>query len=81
MAQKNLGLRYADGQGVAKDAVIAYALFNLAAAGGNKGGQENRSKMAEQLTPRQLEEGQALSSAWKLGTPLPAKRRTWGAAR
>lgn len=78
-AQNNLGVLYKNGQGVAANPVIAYALLNLAAAGGNDKATNNRARVAERLSPRQLEEAQALSSAWQVGTPLPTKTTTWKA--
>ena len=70
---------YEDGNGVAANPVIAYALFNLAAAGGNEKAVNNRSRVGEGLSPRQQEEAQALSSVWQVGTPLPTKTTTWRA--
>jgi len=52
-------------------------LFNLAAAGGEDKAPNNRTGVAERLSPKQLEEAQALSSAWQVGTPLPTKTSTW----
>ena len=76
-AQNNLGLMYERGEGVVANPVIAYALFNLAAAQGNDKAPSNRARVAEQLSPKQLEEAQALSSGWQVNTPLPTKTLTW----
>lgn len=78
-AQQVLGLmyRYHIG-GMPQDNVIAYMLWNLAAANGSMNAAEQRSAVVKTLTQEQIEEGQALSAAWKLNTPLPQKSRTGG---
>jgi TPR repeat protein len=78
-AQQVLGLmyRYHIG-GMPQDNVIAYMLWNLAAAGGNANAAEQRAAVAKKMTPEQVEEGQALSAAWRPGKPLPRSSRTGG---
>ena len=78
-AQQVLGLmyRYHIG-GMPQDNVIAYMLWNLAAANGSANAAEQRAAVAKAMTPEQIEEGQALSAAWKPGTPLPRASRTGG---
>lgn len=78
-AQQVLGLmyRYHIG-GMPQDNVIAYMLWNLAAAGGNANAVEQRAAVARNMSPEQIEEGQALSSSWKRGMPLPRSSRTGG---
>ncbi|WP_342117593.1 tetratricopeptide repeat protein [Pseudoduganella sp. OTU4001] len=78
-AQQVLGLmyRYHIG-GMPQDNVIAYMLWNLAAAGGSSNAAEQRSSVARGMSQEQIEEGQALSAAWKRGTPLPRSSRTGG---
>ncbi|TFW21223.1 sel1 repeat family protein [Massilia arenosa] len=76
-AQHALGLMYKYHQaGVPQDYVLAYMLWNLSAAGGNMNAVEQRAALSKQMTQEQIEEGQALSSAWKPGTPLPTASRT-----
>ena len=69
-AQNNLGAMHAQGQGVAASRVAAYALFNLSEANdpssANKG-RENRTHLAETLSPQEMEAGQALTR--ELGRP------------
>jgi TPR repeat protein len=78
-AQHALGLMYRyHVAGMPQDVVIAYMLWNLAAAGGNLNATEQRASIARQMTQEQLEEGQAMSRAWKPGTPLPTHSRTGG---
>ena len=60
-AQFNLGLMYDDGYGVAEDDVEAYAWFSVAGAGGDKDARKNRDIIKRDLTPTQLERGQALA--------------------
>lgn len=78
-AQQVLGLmyRYHIG-GMPQDNVLAYMLWNLAAAGGSSNAAEQRAAVARNMTQDQIEEGQALSSAWKRNTPLPRSSRTGG---
>ena len=78
-AQQVLGLmyRYHIG-GVPQDNVLAYMLWNLAAASGNVNAAEQRSSVIKQMTEEQIEEGQALSAAWKPGKALPRSSRTGG---
>lgn len=78
-AQHALGLMYRYRvAGVPQDMVIAYMLYNLAAASGNRNATEQRAALARQMTPEQIEEAQALSRAWRPGTPLPAQSRGGG---
>ena len=78
-AQQTLGLmyRYHIG-GMPQDNVLAYMLWNLAAAGGSANAAEQRAAVVKKMTPQQIEEGQALSAGWKVGTPLPKQSRTGG---
>ncbi len=76
-AQHALGLMYRyHVAGMPQDVVLAYMLWNLASAGGNANATEQRASIARQMTPQQIEEGQAMSRAWRLGTPLPTQSRT-----
>ncbi|WP_296950295.1 tetratricopeptide repeat protein [uncultured Massilia sp.] len=78
-AQHALGLMYRyHVAGMPQDVVIAYMLWNLAAANGHRNAIEQRASLARQMTQEQLEEAQALSRNWKPGTPLPAQSRTGG---
>ncbi|MEN3274283.1 MAG: uncharacterized protein V7631_73 [Massilia sp.] len=78
-AQHALGLMYRyHVAGVPGDPVIAYMLWNLAAAGGNHNAVSQRAAIARQMTQEQIEEAQALSRTWKVGTSLPTQSRTGG---
>jgi TPR repeat protein len=78
-AQHALGLMYRyHVAGMPQDMVIAYMLWNLAAASGNRNATEQRAIIARQMTQEQIEEAQALSRNWKPGTPLPTQSRTGG---
>jgi TPR repeat protein len=78
-AQQVLGLMYRYHMGgVPQDNVIAYMLWNLAAANGSVNAAEQRSAVVKIMTQEQVEEGQALSAAWRPNTPLPQKSRTGG---
>lgn len=76
-AQQVLGLmyRYHIG-GMPQDNVIAYMLWNLAAANGSMNAAEQRAAVTRDMTQEQIEEGQALSAGWKPNTPLPRQSRT-----
>jgi TPR repeat protein len=78
-AQQVLGLmyRYHIG-GMPQDNVIAYMLWNLAAANGSMNAAEQRASVVRNMTSEQIEEGQALSASWKPNTPLPRQSRTGG---
>jgi TPR repeat protein len=79
-AQHALGLMYRyHVAGMPQDMVIAYMLWNLAAANGNRSATEQRAIIARQMTQEQVEEAQSLSRSWKPGTPLPTQSRTGGA--
>lgn len=80
-AQHALGLMYRyHVAGVPHDPVLAYMLWNLAAAGGNRNAVDQRAAIAKRMTQEQIEEAQALSRTWKPGTPLPATSKTGGDA-
>ena len=64
--------------GVPGDPVIAYMLWNLAAAGGNHNAVGQRAAIAKTMTQEQIEEAQALSRTWKVGTSLPTQSKTGG---
>jgi TPR repeat protein len=76
-AQHAMGLMYRYHQaGMPQDNVLAYMLWNLAAASGNMNATYQRSAIAKVMTPEQIEEGQAMSRSWRVGTPLPTQSRT-----
>src|SRR5439155_8930889 len=71
-AQHALGLMYRyHVAGMPQDVVIAYMLWNLAAANGNMNAVEQRASIAKQMTQEQIEEGHAMSRAWRPGSALP----------
>ena len=61
MAQHSIGYAYRTGLGVLKDYVTAYAWYSLSAFNGNEKGQENRDRLAKEMTPEQIAEAQELS--------------------
>jgi len=78
-AQHALGLMYRyHVAGLPQDTVLAYMLWNLAAAGGNRNAADQRAAIAKRMTQEQIEEAQALSRTWKPGTALPTASRTGG---
>jgi TPR repeat protein len=80
-AQHALGLMYRyHVAGMPQDVVIAYMLWNLAAANGSANATEQRASVARQMTQEQIEEAQAMSRNWRPGTPLPTSSRTGGSS-
>lgn len=80
-AQHALGLMYRyHAAGMPQDKVLAYMLWNLAAASGNANAVEQRAAIAKRMTQEQIDEAQALSRTWKPGTPLPTQSRSGGGA-
>ncbi|MGZ8321479.1 MAG: tetratricopeptide repeat protein, partial [Telluria sp.] len=76
-AQHALGLMYRyHAAGLPQDMVLAYMLWNLAAASGNVNAVEQRAAISRRMTQEQIEEGQAMSRTWRPGTPLPTQSRT-----
>ncbi len=73
-AQNNLGAMYESGQGVPPLRVVAYALYNLSAANGSastNNAADNRQRVAELMSAREIEAGQALTRTMaKLGNLL-----------
>jgi TPR repeat protein len=59
-----LGLKYAEGTGVPKDDVNAYAWLNVASANGDDLASKNRDFLAKRMTPEQIAEAQKLSKVW-----------------
>lgn len=58
-AQNALGVGYAEGKGVRRNVVVAYALYTVAADGGNTRAKANRVTLS--LSSTQIEHAQALS--------------------
>lgn len=80
-AQHALGLMYRyHAAGLPQDKVLAYMLWNLAAASGNANATEQRAEIAKRMTQEQIDEAQAMSRAWKPGKPLPTSSRTGASA-
>ncbi len=74
--QYHLGESYNYGQGVTQDLVLAYMLYNLAAATGFEPAVEKRHEILQDMSVQQIEEAQALSMAWKTGYVLPTQSDT-----
>lgn len=76
-AQHALGLMYRyHAAGLPQDNVLAYMLWSLASAGGNANAKQHKADIARRMTPAQIEEAQAMTRAWKAGSPLPTLSRT-----
>jgi len=75
-AQNALGVFHENGYGLSKDAVIAYAWYNLSAAGGYEKARENLSRVQKVLTPEDLSEAQKLSREWSAGKLIERTTRS-----
>ncbi|MFP6637844.1 MAG: tetratricopeptide repeat protein [Nitrospinaceae bacterium] len=64
-AQYNLGLKYAEGQGVPQDYVSAHMWFNLSGSNGDKDAVEKRNIVEKKMTKDQISEAQRLARNWK----------------
>ena len=64
-AQVNLGVMYAEGQGVVQDYVQAHMWYNLAASQGVDTARKNRVSIERRMTPQQIAEAQRLAREWK----------------
>ena len=64
MAQNNLGLMYATGQGIAQDMVQAHKWFNLATINGHPQAARNRGTAETNMTPSQIAKAQKLAKEW-----------------
>ena len=60
-AQYNLGLFYAQGEGVILDTVIAHMWFNIAARDGDEDAKTNRDVAKSTMTAEQLAEAEKLA--------------------
>lgn len=60
-AQHDMARLYAEGKGVEKDYVTAYMYYDLAGTAG----AEEKSKLAELMTPEQVQEGLSRSHQWQ----------------
>ncbi len=63
-AQNNLGWLYEKGQGVPQDWIQAYVWFRLAQGSGEEGAGIRMKDAGSNLTPKQIEEAEALVKEW-----------------
>ena len=63
--QHNLGVMYAQGNGVPQDFVLAHMWTNLAAAQGHEGAKSGRDVLAKRMTSEQIAEAQRLAREWR----------------
>ena len=63
-AQYNLGLRYANGQGVPNDYVMAHMYWNIAAVSGYKIAIKERDRIEGVMSDSQIEKAQDLAREW-----------------
>ena len=65
IAQVNLGVMWASGEGGARDYVEAYMWFALASAGGNKEGRESKAILAAQMPATEIAEARMRALEWE----------------
>jgi TPR repeat protein len=65
IAQYNVGFMYQNSPGVPRDIVLAYMWLHLAATRGHLGAAQDRDRLAESMTPAQIEKEQQLAQNWK----------------
>ena len=63
IAQNEVGIMYAKGEGLPQDYVQAHMWFSLSAA--QDGDTNNRDIIAAKMTPAQIAEAQKLARDWK----------------
>ena len=64
-AQNNLGFMYFRGYGVPRDYVEAHRWYNLATMQGFKKARQNRDRIEERMTPKQVAEAWKLARRWR----------------
>ena len=62
-AQFNLGVTYANGQGVLKDSVLAHMWLNIAGASGNEAAREPRDNLEDDMTRAEISRATELARA------------------
>ena len=64
-AQGLLGILYEAGRGVPQDYVLAYMWYNLAGSQGDKDWKKEENKLANKMTPSQIEKAKEMARNWK----------------
>lgn len=73
-AQYALGLMYRYRvNGTEQDKVMAWTLWDLAAASGHRKAAAQRDALARQMTQPQLQEAKGMSASWRPGQPMPTR--------
>jgi TPR repeat protein len=65
----NLGLRYANGEGVEQDWVQAYKWFSIAGMRKNASAAENTKVALSKMTAEQIDQAQVLAKEWMVQHP------------
>lgn len=68
-AQYNLGIMHGNGQGVAKDYMLAHMWWTIAGSNGDKKAIENRIKMEKEMSPQQIEKAHEMAGQWRKKHP------------
>src|SRR4051794_40672706 len=65
IAQNDLGLMYAGGDGMPRDYVRAHMWLSLAIAQGHDAAERSRGEIVRSMTPEQIEEAERLARQWQ----------------
>lgn len=63
--QYHLGILHANGQGVTQDDVRAMMWLRLSAEAGNTAAERDAVRLAEEMSPSQIENAEKLMDAWR----------------
>ena len=78
-AQFELGVSYAEGQGLKQDNVRAFMWLSLAAAQGHENATLVRVKLKRRMTAQQIDDGYQMMREWKRHFPSKLPKR-WAAS-
>ena len=77
-AQFNLGVMYANGEGVHEDTVSAYAWLNIVAEQGQSSANEGKEFIARHMTQSQIAKAQKLSREYWTRYVIPFRQEVFG---
>lgn len=75
-ALSGLAFMYQEGNGVAKDPVLAHMLYGLSGKEGNLAALNGQKTLAAKMSQAQVKEANELAKNWKKGAALPAKSKS-----
>ena len=75
-ALNSLASMYQEGNGVAKDPVLAHMLYGLSGKAGHVPALTSQKNLAAKMSSAQVKEANELTKAWKKGAALPIKSKS-----